>query len=804
MNTSVKKICFNNSPFVVNRNRFYTEIPNLSGSWITLPGLDKSQPAVLSFRLDFTLIKNDEFTLHVSGDNQYLLWIDGECAGRGCEMKSPENWYFESYEITAGKGSHVLHALVWNYGSLSPENRVSIFPGFILVPDHNHTQQFATGIAPWKVKRTDGINFQPILKKKLGVYITAPPCEVRTCGDFYRDEPVHTWNEPLTLGPGIDGTLRKDTVVHCLVPTLIQGMHAASVPPGKAVYLSSGTEKDGYIGETADMSGELNNINYLLNVQSLTFEPLTVRRIIFRLDTYVCGFACLSVKGGRGTRIRITWAEAAFTHPDKPEKSNRDEITGKYLRGLSDEFVLDGEARELSPLSWRPGRFIELVINTGNESLFLEKFIITETRYPLEQDGNFRCNRHEVNEIIPLCFRTLQVSAHDNFIDCPYYEQLPYTGDGRLECLANLVICNDDTLVKKMILLFEGSRDLNGFTMASWPRMIRQVIPSFSLSWIAIIYDYALWRSDRGLISQMLPSVRNLLDNFMANMNREGLLRGFDTAWNFIDWVDEWAQGECAHTPPGMQNGVNVTFNWLFIYILGLAAELESYAGDPYIAQRWEKTAEDMAAKLIFHYWDTKRKLFTEDDSEKSFSEHAQILAVLSNRLHEKYLIQIKESLFAGTDLAKCSIFFKHYLFEACRVLSLPENIFSGLKLWNSFIKQGLKTAPETPVNKTFNQRSDCHGWGAHPLYHLISNIAGIRPAEMGFKKVHIEPMPGDLSEIDAECVHPQGKISVSFRKTKEKINCTVSLPENLPGDFRYLDFQRNLKAGAQTFEIGV
>jgi len=802
MNTKIKKLLVRQTPFPVNPDCFFTEKPQLPCNWISCPETSLGLPIVMNFRLDFKTDAEDTFVVHVSADQHYLLWLDGIFIDRGCEMKSPENWYFESYEISVGKGNHCLNALVWNHGNLSPDNMMSIAPGFILIPDKAHTSLLGTGVAPWKVRKNQGITFFNIIQKKLGVYISVPPYEVRDCGVFFDEGVPSDWVDSRILGRGINGALRKDSTVHCLVPSLIERLHSLETAPGKAVFLSAAADASGYIPAEIDNQDELNSLNSTLNKEAVVISPNTEKRIIFSLDNYYCGYAKIKVRGGRGARIRITWAEAAFTDSEKPGKGQRDKIAGKYFRGVWDEFILDGKARDMMPLAWRAGRYIELFITASSEPVELEKFTILETRYPFELEGKFTCDQNNVNEILPICVRTLQVSAHDNFVDCPYYEQLPYTGDGRLEALVSLVSCSDDALVRKMLIIFAESLDLSGFTMAAWPRTVRGVIPSFSLSWIGMVYDYALWRNDRSLIVSLMPTMRYMLDNLLTKMNSDGFLRGDDAAWNFIDWVDEWSVKECSHIAPGIEDRVNATYNWLFVYILGLAKKLEDYAGDKFLSARWEKAAADLAGKLLPEFWDSDRRLFKDDDSGKYFSEHSQILAIISGRLPEQHLKQLKNSLLTEKGLAVCSIYYKHYLFEACRILNLPEKIMSELQLWNSFVAKGFKTVPETPENKTFNQRSDAHGWGSHPVYHLIANIAGIQPAEMGFKKVLISPMMGNLSEIDAKCIHPDGVISAKYSRKNGQIHCHISLPQTLCGEFKYGKSSTELKPGEQSFTI--
>jgi hypothetical protein len=161
---------------------------------------------------------------------------------------------------------------------------------------------------------------------------------------------------------------------------------------------------------------------------------------------------------------------------------------------------------------------------------------------------------------------------------------------------------------------------------------------------------------------------------------------------------------------------------------------------------------------------------------------------------------RLKTSLFATAGLAEPSIFYRHYLFEALGKLGLMEKIQPELKLWSSFLDAGFRTAPETPVNKTFNQRSDCHGWGAHPLYHLITGIAGIKPAAMGFKAVLIQPQLGPWREVTAQCIHPQGMISARYVKEGTKLVAEISLPEGTNGLWRIGENYGELASGDQQF----
>ncbi len=80
--------------------------------------------------------------------------------------------------------------------------------------------------------------------------------------------------------------------------------------------------------------------------------------------------------------------------------------------------------------------------------------------------------------------------------------------------------------------------------------------------------------------------------------------------------------------------------------------------------------------------------------------------------------------------------------------------------------------------------RSDSHAWSAHPIYDLLTIVAGIEPASPGFATVRIAPHLGDLPTLTAQFPHPQGLISVDYRRNGSALDATITLPGTLTGTF--------------------
>ena len=49
--------------------------------------------------------------------------------------------------------------------------------------------------------------------------------------------------------------------------------------------------------------------------------------------------------------------------------------------------------------------------------------------------------------------------------------------------------------------------------------------------------------------------------------------------------------------------------------------------------------------------------------------------------------------------------------------------------------------------------RSDCHAWGAHPVFHFYATVLGIRPAAPGFRRVNRRYRSRDSSRNAMLCV---------------------------------------------------
>jgi alpha-L-rhamnosidase len=795
-----KKNTMNNIYF---DSAFWVSHPDLvknqsSWGWIVHPQV--STPFVMAYKREFKVDKKKTIVIHVSADERYELFLDGKRIGRGPERGDPQNQFFESYELSLVAGEHILVARVWSLGYYAPVAQMSLQHGFILSSDDEHSKLLDTGVADWMVKRLAGYSFK-------GENCTG--ARIDTDGNSFcwgfESGKSGRWEKTVSLRQGATKEIlgSSDYTGHYLRPSLLPAMLEQRIQSVHIRYIAeekSPELKSVPIDIAACDQELLNEWENLLKIQKRS-SPLNIPanrclRVIIDMNDYYCAYPEIIVSSGTGSVIDINWAESLFTefseNGSRKAKGNRDVVDGKYFIDFteSDTFRPDGgKLRRFNTLWWRSGRYIELIIKTGNEALLIDDFILTETRYPFNFESSFHSDDKKIeDDIIPVCFRTHQMCSHETYMDCPYYEQLLYTNDARIQALIQYVTSSDNSLSIKSLEMLHLSRQVSGLTLARYPSWKPQLISTFPLGWIGMLYDFASWNDNKDFVKKLLPTARNIIDTFALHINNNKLLSSLP-GWNFVDWRPEWNKG----VPPGGTEGeLSSLINFQFINALKQVMDLENYAGEEELVRKNKRIINEITTAVDIAFWSKGRGMYSDDLEHKYFSEHTQSLAIIAECISDEKKNQIARNLQNRSDLTECSLYFLHFLFEACKLLSLEDVIFERIALWGNLKEQGFKTVYE----EYEPSRSDCHAWASHPIYHIFTSIAGIRPGTMGFKSVDINPLFGKLHKINIEMPHNNGLIKMDLIREKETVSGKILLPKDIDGIFTYNDFSLSLNSG--------
>jgi hypothetical protein len=132
--------------------------------------------------------------------------------------------------------------------------------------------------------------------------------------------------------------------------------------------------------------------------------------------------------------------------------------------------------------------------------------------------------------------------------------------------------------------------------------------------------------------------------------------------------------------------------------------------------------------------------------------------------------------------MLSASYYFRYYLARALDHAGMADDYLKSLDPWRKLLPLHFSTWPEIPGDT----RSDSHAWSAHPIYDMLTLVAGIEPASPGFATVRIAPHLCSLDHVTATFPHPQGDIKVEYRREGPGLAATVILPGSLTGSFIY------------------
>jgi alpha-L-rhamnosidase len=790
--------------------------PADTAAWIWHPDCRLGETVFLRFSLKFEMDADATIRVHVTADQRFQFRVDGSDTGFGPDRGDVEKWPVATYELPLRKGTHRLEALVWwlkdetlpglrtdvAAGGIPagarlrpPVAQASWRGGFLLAGEGDWRQRLNTGLAAWQVED-----------------LTPAVTAVQPMFQVYHDiGPGFHMNGAMLAAPGraraaevvvggiagnVHGVQRPGWRLH---PTSLPEQELSPVRSGRvraiAHQCTAGPfdESDVNAGESAAWAAIFEGVG------EITFPAGSARTVLWDFEDYVCGYAWLGTRGGRGANMRIDWAESLYesapgaTLTKDTRKGRRDEVQGKVMFGFGDEFCPCDGVVEFPAWWWRSGRYLRVQVSTGDEPLTLTSLRILSTGYPLGEAAGFVTDDSGINRLVRQCDKTIRACAHEVWVDCPYYEQVAYVGDSRLAGLNSYALFPDDRLSRRMLELFDDSRRVNGLVAERAPASWQQVSVTYSLFWVLMVRDFAWWRNDAAFVRERLRGVRAMLDEVLALADAGGLLRELP-GWSFVDWVPAWNEG-CG---PGVRQGDSCIVNLHLLLALRTHAELERAFGESELAALAARRADALEQAILARYWCARRGLLADTGGRDFFSEHAQALGILAGVKPSGGMGAWVEAWLASSDLAQATLYFSHYVLDALHLAGRDDALHARLQRWREPAADGLLTLPETPEPT----RSDCHGWGAHVRWHFAASVAGVRPAAPGFALVEVAPQPGAWRVIEAEVCHPGGRVRVEFKRAGGRLRGKIDLPAGVAGEMRWQGARLSLRSGPNPVDL--
>ncbi len=758
--------------------------------WITAAGAPPTEYGVYHFRRVFELPgKPARFVVHVSGDNRYQLFVNGQRVLWGPARGDLFHWRFETLDLAPylDGGRNALAAVVWNFGDLAPEAQVTLETGFVLEGDSDLERVAATG-ANWKARRDEG--YSPVALSSgdmRGYYAIGPGDRVNAArhpwGWETKDFDDSAWPAAAVIGVAAGREASDPHSRWMLTPRTIP-FEEQRPDRLQKVRMAVGIAKPAAFPTRPEP----------LQV------PARTHAVLLLDQTYLTtGYPELALSGGKDAVVKLGYAESLFQRVAPPgrglEKNNRDEVEGRQFIGNYDEFTMDGgAARVFRPLWWRTWRYMQLDIQTKDEPLTVDDLRATFTGYPFTRRARFEGGGPEIGRILETGWRTARLCAHETYMDCPYYEQLQYVGDTRIQCLISLFNSGDARLMRNAIQQIDDSRQSDGATMSRYPTRLEQYIPGFSLWWIGMLHDYWWYVDDPEFVRRMLPGVRAVLSFFEQYQKPNGSL-GPLPWWRFLDWVPGWPGGD----PPSEPDGSSAPFDLMLAMAYRWAADLETGLGLAAMAGVYGERERQLRSTVQALYWDSAKRLYADTPRKQQFSQHTNTLAVLAGTISGEAARDLMVRILSAPDLAQTGLFFRFYVHTALAQVGEGDRYLDLLGDWRDMLARGLTTFAEIVERPGSPSRSDCHDWSASPNIEIFRTVLGVDSAAPAFARVRVAPHPGRLTAFSGAVPHPKGMVEVAV----EGGTATVKLPAGVSGEFLWRGKRTDLAPGVNRVAAG-
>ncbi|MDO4285462.1 MAG: alpha-L-rhamnosidase C-terminal domain-containing protein [Eubacteriales bacterium] len=758
----------------------------------------------------------------VTANSRYRLWINGTPVLSGPCKGDLQRQYYEQVDVSshlaAGRNVFALQVL-YNYPGESfahAGERAAIFG--VVSPAGGHFLRMegeltgeegsvlgtvTTGAADWRVYLEDScyLTSDPVTIN-FGAEIETIDFRQALSGWKERDFVADDWSQAAVMeDPEITaliarcGILPKFRLTPRPIPLLYEKEaffqrelicpQESGNKKDKAVEKACGLRAEEASGGESGCAGGLREeasgeesacAGKILENGSVRIPVGTKRTILLDAAEIMNAYPQYRITGGEGAELSFTYFEKFIC---EGREIARDDADHGEITGLTDRITLEGNALCYEPFWFRTFRFLRIVIDAGaaQTDVVLEAPRLRRTGYPLEVSSVVRSSEPWVSGVWEMCVRTLGNCMTETYMDCPYYEQLQYPMDTRLQALFTYAVTDDTRLAAKALEDFHCSMTRDGLIQGRYPSAFQQIISTFSLHYIFMQQEYYEQTGDETALRRYLPDVDAILNYYDTRIGEDGLVGRLDY-WNFVDWQGAWAQnmGE----PEALRHGPSTIINLMYAMALESGARLCGYAGRSDTAAQYRSRREAVLEQVQELCYSEERGMYREGPVFEQYTQHAQAWAVLNELAQGEQAAAVLRHALAEPDVLPVSFSTAYEFFRAMEKSGLYAETRENMMRWAHLLELHCTTCPEEPENG----RSECHAWSALPMYEMTRVLGGVRPAGIAWESVRIEPHTEYLKDLEGECATPAGIISFRYQREKEGWTYRITMPENLPGVF--------------------
>jgi hypothetical protein len=723
------------------------------------------------FRKSFVLSAVPEKApLCITADQSYQLYVNGKYVCRGPARGFQRSWPYDEVDVGPHlrKGRNVVGVRAHNPGFSNFQYLSQGYAGLLVAGKWGKTR--INSDTSWKCRRQTGLNRD-----------TVPTSVQLFCQEHIdlREE------DPAWMDPDFDDIGWTSKIAARAWNSMPwYGLEARGIPLLEEELLAP----PHCIGEAKGRSGKdysrTRDVARLRYSEGLGHTPSALsgaeikvaatargrfRSYLFDFNRTVVGSVGFEILGAKGGEIVDT-------------------LHVETVDGHTPQFIPDNSSRTAFAhrLICRPGnqthtfyhtfgfRYMALTVRDSTSTLTIRPHL-RSTLYPFVQAGTFSSSDELLNSIWETCAWTQQVCSLDAYVDTPWREQAQWWGDARVQAKTTFFFSGDARLFRRGIAQIGSQTVPNGLTYGHAPTMAHNcILPDFTLVWLITLWDY-YWQA--GSLEPFLAhqeTIQGALRYFEAQIDdKTGLLSPDDRYWLFLDWTGLF------------KDGYSSVYNLWLLIALDRLAEMSREAGKRHEASKlsaWAARLRKALGRLVRKDGLLCDGLTFAGKRVKEASIHSQTLAILAGLHPEHNPQRIAKVLLPfvrgeANPAVSPSCYWITYVFEVLTAAGHGAEVLAFIRdKWTPMAEHGTTWEVFEPrvADESFS-----HAWSAHPLYHLMQIIGGIRQSAVGWSEIVFQPcFFGD--EADVRVPTPLGIIRCKWKRHGADVRASLSLPDGI------------------------
>ena len=761
------------------------------------------------FRRDFTLDRVPRHApLFITADQSYHLYVNGAFVGRGPARGYQSHWPYDEIDLARWlvPGRNVIAIRAYNPGYSNFQYLSQGYAGLLVAADWGAVRLHSD--KDWKCLRQPGIR-RDMVQCSLQLF-TQENFDARACPlDWMNSEfDDSTWVHPV-------GRLWNALPWASLEPRGIPQMFEEACRPGSVIGVGE--------GECAPDWLEARNLYVLRQSEDHTHRPVSAaldtpaasdapvglfaaglevpatgagrfRSYLLDVGKPVVGNYSLQITGARGGEV----IDLIYTEVIDPAKL-QPELRFPDGSRVSFGHRLICKAGRTEHMFYHLVGFRHVMITVRNSTQPLHvAACLRRTGYPVKRTGSFQSSDPVLEKIWETCAWSQQNCMLDAYVDTPWREQAQWWGDARVQAWNTFHLSGDARLFRRGIYQIGGQTTADGITYGHAPTMGHNcVLPDFTLIWIITQWDYYWQTGDLTPFRDQRAVIDGALAYFERHTGKDGFVHYDPRYWLFLDW-----------TKLPLEGASSVYNLWLMLALEKLG-EMHRLTRDITAAKRCEKWAGSLRTrlkKLVNRHGLMRDGLDAKGKVRSSTSPHAQTLALMANlapasdSVRERYLLDYLADD-SGHEV-KASAYWITYIYSLLAQRGHGAKVVAHIRpRWEPMVAYG--STFELFQDHPEFQISHSHAWSAHPLFHFMQIIGGVRQTAPQWK--HVEFAPVFVGDSGGSTVPtPAGSITSRWQREGAGVKVELSLPRGITASVRLPDRPPFNATGRKSWQVSL